>query len=55
MQIIAVVEKRELVPSPVKDKTMADRAWILQTYAECLKTTHGPQTFTELKAAQGRS
>jgi hypothetical protein len=55
MQIIAVAEKKDLVPPPGKDKTMADRAWILQTYAECLKMIHGPRTYSERKAAQDRS
>jgi hypothetical protein len=55
MQIIAVAERKDLIPPAGKDKTMADRAWILQTYAECLKMIHGPRTYSERKAAQDRS
>lgn len=38
LQMIANVERKDLVPPAGKDKTMADRAWILQTYADCILT-----------------
>jgi hypothetical protein len=49
---IADAEEKSLGPSlPGKHP---DRAWILQTYAECLKCVRGPQTYSERKAAQDR-
>jgi hypothetical protein len=42
MQLVAGVERKELTPPAGKDKTMADRDWILQTYAECLESVRSP-------------
>ena len=51
---VAAVEKKDLQPPASQGKTDADRAWILQTYGECLKCVRGPQTYSERKAAQGQ-
>ena len=42
MKMIAAVEKKELIPPSAQGKTMADRAWILQTYAQCLECVKHP-------------
>jgi hypothetical protein len=50
MLLVAGVEGIDLTPvsgggaaySPARTKTKATKQWILETYAECLKTTKGP-------------
>jgi hypothetical protein len=51
---IASVEKRDLLPPASQGKTIADREWILQTYADCLKCVRSPQTVSARKAAPPR-
>jgi hypothetical protein len=45
-QHVAAVEKRELQPPVSQGKTNADRAWILQTYAQCLECVRNPNART---------
>ena len=41
METIANVEQKALYSNPSSDRTSADRQWILDTYAECLRAVHG--------------
>lgn len=42
MNEIASVEKKSMHASPSNGWTTADRKWILDTYAECLKAVQAP-------------
>ena len=42
--LIADLENKTLHGNPAKDRTNADRQWILDTYAECLKAMRTPET-----------
>ena len=42
--LIADLENKTLHGNPAKDRTNADRQWILDTYAECLKAIRTPET-----------
>jgi hypothetical protein len=48
------VENKILHASQNEANRVANRAWILQTYSECLKCVREPQTFSEGKRAQHR-
>ena len=41
MSDVADVEQKALHSNPSTDHTSADRQWILDTYAECLRAVHG--------------
>ena len=44
MLLVADLESRTLHGNPAKDRTNADRQWILDTYAECLRAVKSPET-----------
>jgi len=44
MLLVADLESRTLHGNPAKDRTNADRQWILDTYAECLRAVKTPET-----------
>ena len=39
---VADLENKTLHGSPSKDRTIADRKWMLDTYAECLRAVKTP-------------
>jgi hypothetical protein len=41
--LVADLENKTLHGSPSKDRTIADRKWILDTFAECLAAIKTPQ------------
>ncbi|MDQ7251331.1 hypothetical protein [Dongia sedimenti] len=41
--LIADLENKTLHGNPSKDRTNADRQWILDTYAECLRAIRAPE------------
>ena len=43
MQLVADLENKTLHGNPAKERTNADRKWILDTYAECLRAIRAPQ------------
>ncbi|GAB2179399.1 hypothetical protein [Dongia sp. agr-C8] len=43
MLLVADLENRTLHGNPAKDRVNADRQWILDTYAECLKAIRTPE------------
>jgi hypothetical protein len=43
MMLVADLESRTLHGNPAKDRSNADRKWILDTYAECLQAVKTPQ------------
>jgi hypothetical protein len=43
LQLIADLENKTLHGNPSKDRTNADRQWILDTYAECLRAIKTPE------------
>ena len=40
--MVADLESKTLHGNPSKDRTIADRKWILDTYAECLRAVKTP-------------
>lgn len=42
--LIADLESKTLHGNPAKDRTNADRQWILDTYAECLRAIRSPES-----------
>lgn len=44
LKMIANVEQKDFMPPAGQNKSMADRAWILQTYAECLRCVREPKS-----------
>lgn len=44
VRLVADVEGRAFFRNPGNDKQAADRKWILDTYAECLKAVKGYRT-----------
>ena len=42
LMLVADLESRTLHGNPAKDRTNADRKWILDTYAECLQAVKTP-------------
>jgi hypothetical protein len=43
MNLVASVEQKDFNPQASQGKTTPDRAWILQTYAECLNCVRHPK------------
>jgi hypothetical protein len=43
MLLVADLENRTLHGNPSKDRVNADRQWILDTYAECLRAVKIPE------------
>jgi hypothetical protein len=43
MLLVADLENRTLHGNPAKDRVNADRQWILDTYAECLRAIRTPE------------
>jgi hypothetical protein len=46
VEVLARLEKKSLYASNDHDKDVADRKWLLDTYAECLKTVQGRRSLT---------
>ena len=46
MSKIANAEQKVLLSSPRSEENSADRQWILDTYAECLRAVHGARKTT---------
>ena len=44
MLLVADLESKTLHGNPSKDRTIADRQWVLDTYAECLRAVTIPGT-----------
>jgi len=44
LTLIADLESKTLHGNPSKDRTIADRQWVLDTYAECLRAVTIPGT-----------
>jgi hypothetical protein len=44
MRDVALAEKKTLHSNPGQGHTVADRKWILDTYAECLVAVHSPNS-----------
>lgn len=44
LQLVADLENKTLHGNPSKDRSNADRQWILDTYAECLRAVKAPET-----------
>lgn len=42
--LIADLESKTLHGNPSKERTNADRQWILDTYADCLRAVRTPET-----------
>ncbi|HVZ02293.1 MAG TPA: hypothetical protein VHA35_22495 [Dongiaceae bacterium] len=42
LMLVADLESRTMHGNPAKDRTNADRKWILDTYAECLQAVKAP-------------
>jgi len=43
MVLVADLESKTLHGNPAKERTNADRKWILDTFAECLNAIRSPQ------------
>jgi hypothetical protein len=43
MLLVADLENRTLHGNPAKDRVNADRQWILDTFAECLRAVKTPE------------
>jgi hypothetical protein len=41
---IADLETKNLHGDPARDRTVADRKWVLDTYAECLQAVRSPES-----------
>ena len=41
---ICNLETKNLHGDPSKDRTLADRKWVLDTYAECLRAVRAPES-----------
>ena len=52
MQMIAHVEMKALHSGAADGWTSADRAWMLDTYAECIRTIREPQNRMAMPDAQ---
>jgi hypothetical protein len=44
MVLVADLENKTLHGNPSRERTIADRQWILQTYADCLLAVKSPET-----------
>jgi hypothetical protein len=40
---VADLETKNLHGDPSRDRTIADRKWVLDTYAECLRAVRAPE------------
>jgi hypothetical protein len=43
MLLVADLENKTLHGNPARERTLADRQWILDTYAECLRAVRLPE------------
>ena len=50
MKDVALVEKKALHASPGSDQTSADHAWILDTYAECVRAVKAERSSPGMEA-----